>query len=224
MFLSIFFKSKTTTTLILVMAPMLQVLFDGSVPAVSGEIKDMSGLMLFLNWCTSSRWLMQMYVCYEIKGLPSHVRDFDIISTMLENKDITTDDMEECAGEAFMVMVLQGLVFRFLALILLFLTKHAEGDGLFKDILFVINSGLYTMFEKLGCIQAFNAMFYSYSESEQQDIKDSSDDATRPSATTPAKVSLEEMDIEGGSAEGKKQTDADADASDNATSGLVPGS
>merc|ERR1712196_39002 len=89
--LSVSFKTQSTVTLILVLWPMLEGLYDGSIPALTGEIKDMSGLLLAMNSCSMGRWTRQLYFCAEVDALPGHVIHFPEVKDVLINKAICTE-------------------------------------------------------------------------------------------------------------------------------------
>merc|ERR1712054_529736 len=91
MFLSVAIKTQSSVTLILVLWPMLEGLYDGSIPDLTGEIKDMSGLLLAMNSCSMGRWTRQLYFCAEVDALPGHVIHFPEVKDVLINKAICTE-------------------------------------------------------------------------------------------------------------------------------------
>jgi len=151
MVLSVSFKNQSTVTLMLVMWPMLEGIYDGSIPAITGEIKDQTGPALWLSTLSSGRWIKQLYFCEEMRSLPSHVQKFPQVATVISNKALNADS-EACAGEAFLMLALLGTIFRVFTWLVLALMKHAEGGGFFTDILFVISSTLYGWFECCGFV------------------------------------------------------------------------
>jgi len=160
MFLSCAISTQSTVTLILVLWPMLEGLYDGSIPDLSGEIKDMSGVGLAMNSISQGRWTRQMYMAAELKSLPEHVKQFPEVTSYLINKDICsaaeiaakTCDTEAAYGEAWVYLLLIGACFRMAALLLLALVKHAQGNGFITDIVFVVSSTIFSWFECCGFV------------------------------------------------------------------------
>lgn len=153
MLLSVAIKNQSIVTLALVLWPMLEPIYSGGIPAISGEIKDMSGFMYGWSALSCGRWTRQLYFCAELEALPHHVIRFPEISKQLQNADICTAadinaipdqcDTEAKFGEAWFNLAILGIVFRILTWLLLALVKHANGHGFFKDIMFVIASTLH---------------------------------------------------------------------------------
>jgi ABC-type multidrug transport system ATPase subunit len=160
MLLSVAFKNQSIVTLILVLWPMLEDIYSGGIPAISGEIQDMSPFMYGWSSLSCNRWSRQLYFCAELSALPHHVIRFPKISEQLQNADICTAaeinkipddcDTEAKFGQAWFYLAILGSVWRILTWLLLALVKHANGHGFFRDVMFVISSTLYHWFECCG--------------------------------------------------------------------------
>jgi len=176
--LSVSFSSQASVTLILVLWPMLEPIYSGGIPALTGEISEMSGFMDAWSSLSCGRWTAQLYFAAELDALPDHVRHFSSISTQLQNAAICKEhqimaepsecDLAQKANEAKAWLLCLGLTWRLWTWMLLALVKHAQGHGCFRDMLFVLSSTVYSWCECCGVVGLF--------QPDEKDVVISNDD------------------------------------------------